>query len=177
MEFRNYMRHLIYRFTVSPNLRSFAEFLARTVPRDTRGKRTFSSTDVRWGNHSCASRERQVYLVLSFILLQASLQGDSRSRHRRCSSSGRRTGRFAVTRVTQSPTDWPCANLTYNSRTLTTLFFSRRTLPERTRGDEIHEMKERPDGKASMLRNAYVEATRVSVSVSVSLYVRRDTFR
>lgn len=60
-------------------------------------------------------------------------------------------GRFAVTRVTQSPPDWPCANLTYRSRTLTTLLFSSLAElyrdGERTREDEIHEIEERRDGE------------------------------
>jgi len=73
-------------------------------------------------------------------------------------------GRFAVTRVTQSPPDWPCANLTYHSRTPTTLLFSRRTLNgERTRDRRATRWR------SEHVRNTYVEVTRVSVTIYVSI--------
>jgi len=89
MKYRNYMRLVTYKSTIDVNLENSAEFLARFV-RETRARGAYPRRQQRMCDEEIARvrRERQAYLVLSFILLQASLQGDSRSRHRRCSSSG-----------------------------------------------------------------------------------------
>ena len=134
----------IYECTVSTNLRSYVKFWHVPYEGHARvthvlaGRGCDGRRSAMKKSRLCAPRAPgQVYLVLSFILLYVSLQGDFRSRHRRCVHRAATAPRRAIRDdVTQSPPDWPCANLTYHSLThsnYSILLFSSlaETLPER----------------------------------------------
>lgn len=104
----------------------------------------------KWLVHRGNTPISQVYLVFSFILLQADFQGDSRSRQRRCSPSG--DSRW---RELRNRRDWPCANLAYHALQVlfSSLLFSRRTLPKRRDGSAMKKRRRRRSCETRVHRN------------------------
>lgn len=117
-------------------------------------------------------REHQVYLVL--FLLQASLQGGSRSRQRRYTSSDRRAIRSDASYAIAAWLALRQSHVSLTHSNYSTLLFSRRTLPERREDTRRRVTRDRRatrrrDAREHVAKRARRGTTRVPVLCTRSL--------